>query len=40
MLISIHKSWKLNGRYYGALQGLNKKKMAGIYGEEEVDKWR
>ena len=40
MWIPVHKSWKLNERHYGALQGLNKQKTAEIYGEEQVHKWR
>ena len=38
--IPIHKSWRLNERHYGALQGLNKAEMAEKYGEEQVHKWR
>lgn len=38
--ISVVKSWKLNERHYGALQGLNKAEMAQKYGEEQVLKWR
>lgn len=38
--IPIHKSWRLNERHYGALQGLNKAEMARKYGEEQVYKWR
>ncbi len=34
------KSWRLNERHYGALQGLNKAEMAAKYGEEQVLKWR
>ncbi len=34
------KSWRLNERHYGALQGLNKKDMADEYGEEQVHQWR
>jgi len=34
------KSWMLNERHYGALQGLNKTEMAAQYGEEQVLKWR
>ncbi len=34
------KSWRLNERHYGALQGLNKKQTAEIYGEEQVHQWR
>lgn len=40
MWIPVHKSWKLNERHYGALQGLNKKETADKYGEEQVHKWR
>ncbi|VBB09877.1 phosphoglycerate mutase 1 [Lucifera butyrica] len=35
-----HKSWKLNERHYGALQGLNKTDTARKYGEEQVKVWR
>ena len=38
--IPIIKSYKLNERHYGALQGLNKQETALIYGEEQVHKWR
>lgn len=38
--ILIYKSWRLNERHYGALQGLNKAEMAEKYGEEQVHKWR
>lgn len=34
------KSWKLNERHYGALQGLNKSETAEKYGEEQVRIWR
>ena len=40
MWIPVHKSWLLNERHYGALQGLNKTEMAAQYGEEQVLKWR
>ena len=40
MWIPINKSWKLNERHYGALQGLNKAETAEKYGEEQVHKWR
>jgi 2,3-bisphosphoglycerate-dependent phosphoglycerate mutase len=36
----VEKSWRLNERHYGALQGLNKSEMAQKYGEEQVLKWR
>lgn len=38
--IPVYKSWKLNERNYGALQGLNKAETAEKYGEEQVHKWR
>jgi 2,3-bisphosphoglycerate-dependent phosphoglycerate mutase len=40
MWIPETKSWMLNERHYGALQGLNKSEMAAEYGEEQVLKWR
>ena len=38
--LPVTKSWKLNERHYGALQGLNKAETAEIYGEEQVRIWR
>ena len=38
--IPIKKSWRLNERHYGALQGLNKAKTAKKYGERQVFLWR
>jgi len=38
--IEIRKSWKLNERHYGALQGLNKSETANKYGEKQVMIWR
>lgn len=38
--IPVHKSYKLNERHYGALQGLNKSETAKKYGEEQVKIWR
>jgi len=35
-----HKSWRLNERHYGALQGLNKAETAAQYGEKQVLVWR
>ncbi|TCD10186.1 2,3-diphosphoglycerate-dependent phosphoglycerate mutase [Pedobacter frigidisoli] len=35
-----HKSWHLNERFYGALQGLNKAETADKYGADQVYKWR
>ena len=34
------KSWRLNERHYGALQGLNKSEMAAKFGEQQVLVWR
>lgn len=34
------KSWRLNERHYGALQGLDKAETAAKYGEEQVLVWR
>jgi 2,3-bisphosphoglycerate-dependent phosphoglycerate mutase len=38
--IPVEKSWRLNERFYGALQGLNKAETIAQYGEEQVHKWR
>ncbi len=38
--IPMVKTWKLNERHYGALQGLNKSETAAKYGEEQVKIWR
>ena len=38
--LPVTKSWKLNERHYGALQGLNKAETAEKYGEEQVKIWR
>jgi len=38
--IPVQKSWRLNERFYGALQGLNKNEVIAQYGEEQVLKWR
>jgi len=40
MWIPVHKSWMLNERHYGALQGLNKAETTTKYGEEQVHLWR
>ncbi len=40
MWIPVHRSWRLNERHYGALQGKFKKKMAAEVGEEQVLIWR
>ena len=38
--LPVTKTWKLNERHYGALQGLNKAETAEKYGEEQVKIWR
>ena len=38
--LPVNKSWKLNERHYGALQGLNKSETAEKYGEAQVKIWR
>lgn len=38
--IPVYKSWHLNERYYGKLQGFNKDEAKKIYGEEQVLLWR
>ena len=38
--IPVEKTWKLNERHYGALQGLNKADTAKKYGDEQVKIWR
>ena len=38
--IPVVRSWRLNERHYGALQGLNKAEMAAQYGEAQVKIWR
>jgi len=40
MWIPVHRSWRLNERHYGALQGLNKAQTAAKYGEQQVLVWR
>ncbi|MDA8125487.1 MAG: 2,3-diphosphoglycerate-dependent phosphoglycerate mutase [Deltaproteobacteria bacterium] len=40
MWIPVYRSWRLNERHYGALQGLNKKETAEKYGMELVHAWR
>lgn len=40
MWIPVYRSWRLNERHYGALQGLNKAEMAAKYGEQQVFIWR
>ena len=38
--LPVYKSWRLNERHYGALQGLNKSETAEKYGEAQVKIWR
>jgi 2,3-bisphosphoglycerate-dependent phosphoglycerate mutase len=38
--IPVIRSWRLNERHYGALQGLNKAEMAAKFGEDQVKIWR
>ncbi len=40
MWIPVHRSWRLNERHYGALQGLNKGETAEKFGEAQVKIWR
>ena len=40
MWIPVERSWKLNERHYGALQGFNKAETAEKYGDEQVLIWR
>src|SRR5450756_1557732 len=40
MWIPVVKSWKLNERHYGALQGLNKAETAAKHGEAQTKIWR
>ena len=38
--LPVHKSWRLNERHYGALQGLDKAETAARHGEDQVKTWR
>jgi len=40
MWLPVHRSWRLNERHYGALQGLNKAETVEQHGEEQVLIWR
>ena len=40
MWLPVHRSWRLNERHYGALQGLDKAETAAKYGDEQVLVWR
>ena len=38
--IPVSRSWRLNERHYGALQGKDKKETLAAYGEEQFQLWR
>jgi 2,3-bisphosphoglycerate-dependent phosphoglycerate mutase len=38
--LPVHKTWRLNERHYGALEGLDKAETAAKYGEDQVKIWR
>jgi 2,3-bisphosphoglycerate-dependent phosphoglycerate mutase len=38
--VPVRRSWRLNERHYGALQGLNKAQTAERHGDEQVHLWR
>jgi 2,3-bisphosphoglycerate-dependent phosphoglycerate mutase len=38
--LPVHRSWRLNERHYGALQGKNKAQTRDQYGDEQFMKWR
>jgi len=38
--LPVRRSWRLNERHYGALQGLNKQQTAEKYGQDKVRQWR
>ncbi len=40
MWVPVYRSWRLNERHYGALQGLNKAEIAALHGEEQTKLWR
>jgi 2,3-bisphosphoglycerate-dependent phosphoglycerate mutase len=40
MWIPVHRTWRLNERMYGALQGLNKAETAARHGDDQVKIWR
>ena len=40
MWLAVDKSWRLNERHYGALQGLNKAETAAKFGDQQVLVWR
>lgn len=40
MWIPVHRSWRLNERHYGDLQGLDKAETAAKFGDRQVHRWR
>jgi 2,3-bisphosphoglycerate-dependent phosphoglycerate mutase len=38
--IAVRRSWRLNGRHYGALQGMDKTQARADFGEQQVQLWR
>ncbi len=38
--LPVRRTWRLNERHYGALQGMNKKEMAASYGPQQLKAWR
>ncbi len=40
MWIPVERTWRLNERHYGALQGKNKGEMAQKFGKEQIHRWR
>ena len=40
MWVPVHRSWRLNERHYGALQGLDKAQTAAKFGDDQVLVWR
>ena len=40
LYLPVYKTWRLNERHYGALQGLNKAETAKKYGDDQVLIWR
>jgi 2,3-bisphosphoglycerate-dependent phosphoglycerate mutase len=40
MWLPVQRTWRLNERHYGALQGLNKAETAALHGDDQVLVWR
>ena len=38
--LPVERTWRLNERHYGALQGLNKAETAAKFGDDQVKVWR